>query len=165
MKFELGTISHGTLRPQDIAAALLAEFDEILDKHQIADLSCIAYYDEDSDEMDDDKQEARDLLENWPEIFADVCDTIEAHEDFPPFCYLGAHEGDGADLGIWISWDAIGEAEHCGEVVRISDLSDIDDMSRDDIAEAEWFLLINDHGNATLYPVAIAAGEEAWSVV
>jgi hypothetical protein len=85
-----------------------------------------------------------------------VSDLFEALSEFaPPYGYFGAHPGDGADLGFWLDefW------EENFEGMRVSDLSEIPD---DYTGEA---LVINDHGNATLYAVANGQYREIWSVV
>lgn len=78
----------------------------------------------------------------------------------PPFCYFGSHEGDGADFGFWISWDAIEDACHDGSILRVR----AGDTWRDGnlTEEVEFVLEVTDHGNASLFT---CGGEEVWSVV
>ena len=69
---------------------------------------------------------------------------------------LDRHPGDGADYGFWVSWDSIEDAQHDGELLRVSDISEVPDDHTGSV------LLVNDHGNATLYD---SDGNELWAVV
>ena len=98
-EFQLGSISTGTLRPEDLlpifADTLKAlpwldgiqsnsvMFSELLadaDKYQSVD-------------TEDDAEIASEVLENLAEALSAIC---------PPFVYFGTLEGDGADFGFWV---------------------------------------------------------------
>jgi hypothetical protein len=74
----------------------------------------------------------------------------------PPYCYFGAHPGDGSDFGFWPDFDAI----ECEGLPRVEDASELPDGY-----VGEW-LLINDHGNCTLFTRVTAPEDvEGWSCV
>ena len=105
-QFQLGSISTGTLRTEDLlpifADTLKAlpwldgiqsnsvMFSELLadaDKYQSVD-------------TEDDAEIASEVLENLTEALSAIC---------PPFVYFGTLPGDGADFGFWPDWDALGD--------------------------------------------------------
>ena len=86
----IGTISHGTMRPEDLIPVFAREL-EWLSTNQRTDneTSLIA----DADDFSDfGSQHADDILEA-------LFDALDQHA--PSNCYFGAHEGDGSDYGFW----------------------------------------------------------------
>lgn len=86
-RVELGTVSSGTLRPQDLAAAFLshAQWLEIeLDEELVRDAEAV---------IDDS------FTGDGAEVLIALGDLID--ESLPNFLRFGTHEGDGADWGIW----------------------------------------------------------------
>jgi hypothetical protein len=87
-KITLGTVSHGTLRTEDLLSAFSSE------------LSCIGPTDPEHVTLliavesvtDFDGEEASDLVN-------DLADAL--NEYAPDGCYFGAHDGDGSDFGFW----------------------------------------------------------------
>lgn len=129
----IGTISHGTMRSEDLLEAFADELEYLCKANDLP--------------VDGLVQEARDVD---PEDYGDetvselIDDLIDALNEFaPPYCYFGAHEGDGSDYGFWPSIEAIEE------------LPAIDDNSDEAIAAAtaggEDCRYVNDHGNVTVY--------------
>jgi hypothetical protein len=104
------------------------------------------------------------------EDYAKLCGIADCY--CPPFCYFGSHEGDGADIGVWVSWDSIDTDVSEGGTIT-SDLSPSDlrefarqadrgvgrftrvsAVLRDRWSKAllsDYFHYVNDHGNSTLY--------------
>lgn len=147
---ELGTISHGTLRACDLASAIVDALREIEhdDSDLLADLDRIA--------ADDAADDADDI----------VNDGIDALQEYaPPFCYVGMHEGDASDLGVWFLHDSFEEACRDGDVLKIDDSSELDDMSPQDVASHEYIAVVSDHGNVTLYRPRVTLGDEVLSLV
>lgn len=145
----IGSISHGTLRPSDLADALLPLAEAAgLGPAPLRELA---------DVIDTDGECA-----DAAEIISDVMDDLQ--EFAPAYCYVGFHVGDGSDLGVWPDWNAIESAVHDGEILKIADLADLDDLPADDRGY-ELALLVNDHGNASLYPLRLTAGDSVWAVV
>ena len=92
------SISHGTLRPQDLLPAFLDAVEEYAPDHytaiMCAPLSFIPAYVEDEGDDSDwwDSEEAGWKLEELSDIL---------NEHAPEGCYFGAHPGDGSDFGFW----------------------------------------------------------------
>lgn len=155
-----GTIISGTLRDDDLYPEFLRELQSL------------------------NPSRAAEYPETWPgdnpdwDYISDLMDDIDSSIE-EPFVYFGSHEGDGADFGYWVAWNALDDAIRYGEIVQIeagqdwyvSDddgqifLGDPDSNRITPVANsagAEYVLAVNDHGNATLYALD---GSEIWSVV
>lgn len=90
-KVELGTISHGTLRPQDLAAAFLSHA-------QWLEIDVDEELERDAEAVADDS-----FTGDAAEVLIGLGDLID--ESLPVFLYFGTHEGDGSDWGIWgVEW-------------------------------------------------------------
>jgi hypothetical protein len=87
-----------------------------------------------------------------------------------PYFYFGAHPGDGADYGFWLSegwddefetaWTAAGNrCESRIDHLKVSDLADVPVWFRGEVA------VVNDHGNVTLYVKTSRSLREIWAVV
>jgi hypothetical protein len=135
---EFGSISHGTLREED----LIPEFCSTLRQlgHRDPELTEIerrmrkaGYY-----ESEDASYDLNETL----------CDMLQEHA--PDFCYFGSHPGDGSDFGFWLDEDQLKEAVIDGHVVKVNDFT------------PDFILAVNDHGNQTLYRIK---AEEVWAVV
>jgi hypothetical protein len=144
----LGTISHGTLRPEDLIPTFADELARLNPSHpSIVDARA----------MD---------AETDPYAAEMVDELIDALNDYAPdYCYFGAHPGDGADFGFWLSEDWQQQAEDDG-VLFVADLAEVPDDYAGMVAH------VNDHGNATLYAydgtnhaIGKHAPREVWSVV
>ena len=158
MKYaSLGSISHGTMRNEDLLFSFADELEYHL-KRQPRSFKRAAYR----------KliNEARRYLGSETEFYhrastthtlaADDCvyalfDTLD--EFAPPYAYFGANEGDGSDYGFWPAIDNF-------DGLRVADISEIPADYRGEV------LHVNDHGNATLY-VQTARNKlrEIWSIV
>lgn len=142
----LGSISHGTLKVEDLLEALLSALDDI--KLSARDRSTVRKIQ--SDWTTATTQYTDDLYDL---VFADDLYSLLldlAQEYTPPYCYLGMHEGDGSDLGVWIDDQALSDARVDGELIDIGD------------AAPSYILVTNDHGNQTLYRAEL---KPVWEVV
>lgn len=72
-----------------------------------------------------------------------------------PYFYFGAHPGDGADFGFWLSE---GFAEEF-DGLKVNDTSEVPHGFTGEV------LHVNDHGNMTLYAYSRGRGRELWGVV
>jgi hypothetical protein len=90
--FEVGTVSHGTLRLQDLIPACLSVLKEISQEEY--DLF-ILDYPEYSENEDSEFYESEDALFMYDEVM----ETI--NQFCPERIYFGALEGDGSDIGFW----------------------------------------------------------------
>lgn len=148
-KYIIGSVSHGTMRNED----LIPEFVYILKqfskgKNKVQHKKCreiekrmkLEYYFQ-SEESDFDLNEF----------------LFDALQDYAlPYFYFGSHPGDGSDYGFWLS--EFFEDEFEG--LKVSDLSEIPTDYAGEI------LLVNDHGNMSLYNKAKTQNpKEIWSIV
>lgn len=145
----LGSISSGTMRPEDLHESFTAALAYLDSKRAKAfDAEYVTpETDEDADGFDADALD---------EFYADAVNALFdiLGEYAPDYCYFGAHEGNGSDYGFWVSWDSLDDAVRYGEIDKGEDTPDF--------PHDKPFLQVNDHGNATLYS---ADGVELWACV
>lgn len=142
----IGSIISGTCRAEDIIPELLYCADELkLTRRERRAVQAIrsranaeGYFD--TEEADWDREELENILEGYT----------------PPYFYLGAHPGDGADLGVWLCEESIQDARHDGT------LPDADKVPKGYTGQA---LEVNDHGNTTLFQYAQGRRRIVWSIV
>jgi len=108
-QFQLGSVSHGTLRPQDLMPAFLSALADLRQPipgnieatkymEYVGDMFTTAAIDEDDEFWDSE------------EVQFDMDDLIEAlNNNLPPFVYFGTLEGDGSDFGFWPDMDRLEE--------------------------------------------------------
>lgn len=146
MTFEhLGSVSSGTFKSDELIPAfidMLAYFDD-----ERASLRDKEYTDSISSDSRDDNM-VDDLIN-------------ELSEYAPDYCYFGAHPGDGADFGFWVDHDAISDAVSFGELTRLGDASQLAAPS----ITTEQAIVVNDHGNMTLYSWDGSEWVEQWAIV
>ena len=153
---QLGTVSHGTMRPQDLIPAFLSAVGEYCPteyEQLLANNSTIpAYVMDEGDESEWwHSEEAGHLLEN---LF-DLLDEIA-----PPYCYFGAHEGDGSDYGFWVCWECVNYGLECGEIREIFDLTAGIEVF-DEIGESYDYYLLD---GKVLYERIDGKMKEHWAV-
>ena len=144
-KVSIGTISHGTLRDEDLLEAFADELERLTGN----ETKLVA--------------EARGLLEigmNDGEASSNcVAELMDALNKFtPPHVWFGAHEGDGSDFGFWPDMDSFDgcHTEQLGEPSALSRSNEWIDI------DCRVLVQINDHGNIT---VSELRGAEIWSAV
>lgn len=149
MKYaNLGTISHGTLRNEDLLSSFAYELNRLVSRN-LDNLGSLEVF-------------MHGKLIGEAEVTAascaesDLADLILekltcALEEFAaPYCYFGSHEGDGSDFGFWPSWDSI------DELTKYNDLSEVP------AGVFEDYCVVNDHGNVSVYG---ADGTLIWDCV
>jgi hypothetical protein len=160
----IGSISSGTLRAPDLLNAFAytleglvfinGEFLCLPENMGMRD-SLNNLIGEVSDCLDDSGEEVaegKDEEAGW--LVENLVDSLNIFA--PPFCFFGAHEGDGADFGFWPCIDAA--KENCEFVSsRFTEFPESD-------FQGEW-LHISDHGNCTLYVRTDGEDKEVWSIV
>ncbi len=140
---QFGSISHGTLREQDLIPAFLDELARLNPKRakeikwEYADLLTAL----DADEGFDEESAGYLLNEVLHESLDECC---------MPFQYFGAHAGDGSDFGFWFDSNAFETAESDGELVKVSELPSRPEL-RKLSADVYYVAVISDHGNIELY--------------
>jgi hypothetical protein len=86
----VGTVIHGTLRPEDLIEAFTRELQWVSRNDRETHESEILARCDAADGIPED---------DWPEIVNELIDALDARA--PKDCYFGAHEGDGSDFGYW----------------------------------------------------------------
>jgi hypothetical protein len=157
---EIGEYGHGTVRSCDIANTLAgmlrqAEHDDAM---LLCELDEIAGNEDESCELDEiaGNEDESCYAYYVQSIFDEAYAVLQGYA--PPFCHVGMCEVDGSSLGVWFSREDFDSACWDGEVMKISDLSELDDMSADDVAGYDYIAVISDHGNVALYPIKVTVG-------
>ena len=140
----IGTVIQATHRPEDLIPAFGNILTQVDQNNEYTDLlaECVGYKDE------TDGEQAGEIVEA----------LFEALNNFaPPYCYFGAHPGDGSDFGYW----PIEEIEDEFEGLKVNDLTEVPDDYLGDV------LLIDAicSGNQTFYHKCAYELHEVWSIV
>jgi len=141
----IGSWSTGSLKLEDlIPAALdcLKTLDPVTHKAKQAEWNTV------------------DDVDAWDEadcFYGEISDAIDGK--LPPYLYWGSHEGDGADVGVWISHDSIADDRRSGELPSGDQLPDAVP------GVGSLFLVVSDHGNMELYSAAQNDGVAVWHSV
>ena len=126
-QFEVGSISTGTLNPED----LLPTFARALERHAPDHALVTAAY---AIQVYDDGG-ASELINEIQAELQNYC---------PPFVTFGTLEGDGADFGFWPDMDSLEEALIDPEWTLID--GELYRIPRDEAV----LVHVNDHGNVTV---------------
>jgi hypothetical protein len=149
-QFPLGSISHGTMRNEDLIPDFVWELEHLAKINGRKDH--LALCKEINGRMEEEgyyESESADYDLNE--------DLFNALNDYAgPYFYFGSHPGDGSDHGFWLS-DMI---EYDFDGLKVEDLAEI---PKDYAGE---ILVVNDHGNMSLYSKAkTQRPREIWSCV
>jgi hypothetical protein len=150
--YPMGSVSSGTLRPQDLFEAFTTELQALNPKRyeKFVKDHAEAFAIESYDRMTDSESEE---LGYAVEALFDILSEFSG-----PYFYFGSHPGDGADYGFWFSEESFDEAVYDGYVIKCDELPErfiVQDNQ-------EYFAVISDHGNITLYDLN---GHEIWGIV
>ena len=138
----VGTLIHGTMRNEDLLTAFADELERLDASGKHA-----AYINDARDWRGRGYEFANDVLER-------LFDALDGYA--PPYCYFGAHAGDGSDYGFWPDVESLeADAREGDFVVKVGAGSERPDGF-------DYVMEVNDHGNVTLYG---RGGKEIWSVV
>jgi len=138
----LGTVSHGTLRPEDLLESFAYELRQL--GPRIALLDEYDALPDDPDEWTDEQEETASELVN------NMIDALNEHA--PAFCYFGAHPGDGSDFGFWFDNDAFEDSRRFKECIDLDGHDEQEEIAALIAAsDACYACFVNDHGNVTIY--------------
>ena len=156
--YPIGSISSGTMRPEDLIPTFAAELHhvcisrrdipaKIRSKHYILFRVITGRLTNDSENyFDTDGSDAE----------ADLDALFDALQEYAgPYFYFGAHPGNGSDYGYWLGESFADDFDG----LKVSDLSEVPSSYRGEV------LLVNDHGNISLYVKSARKLREIWSVV
>lgn len=109
-RYPIGTVSHGTMRNEDLIPDFIWELKNLSKKHK----TFIKEVQERIDTMDDyySSEESDYDLESLSD---------KLNECAGPYFYFGAHPGDGSDYGFWLNE----MFQEDFEGLKVSDLSEI----------------------------------------
>ena len=142
-EFQLGSISTGTLRTEDLLPVFTATMRQFL-----TDNGHKSIYVERAETIIRNDFYDMELAD---ELVGTLMDGIQGY--CPPFVYFGTLEGDGADFGFWPDRDAIEEIMPLDRNVGEGD----DEITIDGV-----IVQVSDHGNVT---VMDRERNVIWSVV
>lgn len=134
---EFGSVSYGTMRPQDLIPDFAAELRRL--GHRSKELTKIEHRCNRALNGKFGEDDAYFTSEESSWDLDSLFDMLEEHA--PAWAYFGSHPGDGSDYGFWLS-DTI---EYDFDGLKVDDTSKI---PSDYVGE---ILHVNDHGNMTLY--------------
>ena len=137
-QFQLGSISTGTLRTDDLLKAFAIALDK-LDSAKDPWLITEAWNLTRRNHAN--QQECDDRLTDLQDALQELC---------PPFVYFGALDGDGADFGFWPDHDALDEELHFGSKVCDDILVSRDCDCENEDCNHGLLVNVNDHGNVTV---------------
>ena len=136
--FPLGEVSSGTLRIEDLLSVATEEYRYMAETHgNDDDRVSFRHYCALVEDVNTDSDEAFEIYDEIEEILNDFA---------PAYVYFGLNPDDGASIGWWPDIEALEEAALVGEVHKINDLSELDDL---DYSETNEIMLVNDHGNVS----------------
>ena len=166
MKYaQIGSISHGTMREEDLIPVFLDTLEELDPERavgfkEVADLDIIESNEYGVCYNDEDDIGGLSSQELALHILDDLFTALDEYA--PPYCYFGAHPGDGADYGFWPDIERVKEAVRDGELKSIEDPSELPEDGEH--SEYDGYVHTNDHGNMTLY-IKTVTYQEAWAIV
>lgn len=151
-KVHLGTISHATMRNEDLIPAFIEELDRIDTKRQFKEVLKEGKKIIRKCSKNGDLWNSEEITEFLNEDLWNALDSFS-----PSCCYFGSTEGDGSDYGFWVCNDL----ESVFDGLKVSDLNEIPKDYSGEI------LFVNDHGNTTLYLKYRTSKKlhEIWSIV
>ena len=146
----MGTVSHGTMRNEDLIPEFVWQLNQLRltkDERQFVKGVEEIINDENAQKYYDDEWADEDASDDCVRLM----DILDAHT--PPFCYFGSHPGDGCDYGVWVSDEALNDAEADHELWRTDGPLD---LLREGIwLQHQYVLQVNDHGNMTLWRIHV----------
>jgi hypothetical protein len=142
----IGSVSTATMRPEDLIPAFVWELEHQKDIAAGHKAVC-----EEINERADREgyYESEDAASDLEQLF-DALDEYAL-----PYFYFGAHPGDGADYGYWLSESFQDEFDG----LRVDDTSEVPEDYTGEV------LHVNDHGNMTLYSAVNGELTEIWGLV
>ena len=154
---DLGSISSGTMRPEDLIPCFASELESLMKNREPSGAMSADWRDSFA-KLISEAEAIEDFYEceDAGDILAELFDALQAFA--PPYAYFGAHPGDGADYGFWLG-------EDFQQDIRDNGGLEVDDLSAVPADYCGEVLHVSDHGNATLYAADHGKFSEIWGVV
>lgn len=137
----LGSISHGTLRIEDLLKTFSAELARLV-YPQPRGFARGSFYSRKS--LNESANRTAKILRKGSDAAKhEQLNVLIVALDFfaPPYCRFGAHPGDGSDFGFWFDDK---DFDRNFEGLRVSGLEEIPRSYTGEVA------IVNDHGNLTI---------------
>lgn len=194
-QYPIGSISSGTMRPEDLIPAFVSELERRLKngppvsretrKAHTALMRAVNRH-IDGRDVEQGEPGTRMVVSGSRYYASEVADfDLDALFDAlncyaAPYFYFGTHPGDGADYGYWLSesWDddfiniaSDGSVfQYGGRVIAFDKEYNGTPIKVSDLSDIpSWFrgevAVVNDHGNVTLYVKTSRTLREVWSIV
>lgn len=146
----LGSVSSGTLVASEVISRIAPILSRLAAEHDRTDHKVLSGFALDCVRLEADEHTLDNLLN-------EVVDALSEYA--PDYAYFGSHQYDGADFGFWLVEDF--QQQFCDDGgLEVADLSDVPEDY------AGMIMVVNDHGNATLYARDVAGQMRTiWSVV
>ena len=165
-EFQLGSISTGTLRQQDLLSAFAQKLSSLESTKFYAEVgpdSLELYH---GSELVQQAPAMLNALDNTTSLatgavsnpyVAEYLDwlTDALQEYCPPFIYFGTLEGDGSDFGFWVNHEGLEEARRDGDGMTYAN-------GEEYLADANVIVQVSDHGSVTVMDME---RNVLWSVV
>ena len=145
--FQLGSISTGTLRTEDLLPAFI-EAIERLGGTLPSDLECVNHMEYTALPSYDHVGVIDDSIDFWQsEEAAWDMEALTTVLEYlcPPFVYFGTLEGDGADFGFWP------DTERLQEELRYNGRPMLGDSEYTYLDDEGLLVHVNDHGNISVF--------------
>jgi hypothetical protein len=146
--YTIGSISSGTMLNEDLIPSFLSEFQYLVEKNGIKGEK--RFINRINKAMDDEEYFDSDEAQYDIDELFNKLDELAA-----PYFYFGAHPGNGADYGFWLS--EMMQEDFDG--LKVEDLSEVPKDYRGEVLE------VNDHGNMTLWIKNSKGFKEVWAIV
>lgn len=143
---KLGSISHGTLRAEDLIPCFVDWLEEFCRKHPA--VVEFRKKQEEWEKGDDLETEWYDSEEADYFLHETLFPALEEYA--PDYCYFGATEGDGSDFGFWPCWSRI-EDDSFGRDAVILKVEAGKAWPKPLPKEIEYVMEVNDHGNVSFF--------------
>ena len=151
-QFQLGSISTGTLRTEDLRHAFANTLEALevgMPPTPAGEPRWLNLVEEARDDKFYADQDDQSVIDDLSDALNKFC---------PPFVYFGTLEGDGADFGFWPDRDAIQEAIDPTSILAVPTRNNNEYLLEED----GIIVHVNDHGNVTVMDME---RNVIWSVV
>lgn len=145
-KYIFGSISHGTLRTEDLMPEFVYALRQLRGSIPVDIWQGVQACMRNKERM----------FEDGPEVVNELDDALQEYA--PPYHYFGAHQGDGSNFGFWLAPDFQERMREDG-VLEVSDYSEIPDDYTGEV------LHVSDHGNPTFCVAKKGKTTVIWSHV
>lgn len=137
-----GTVSHGTMRTQDLISSFIGELEYHKVQTPYKGLSNLCRL---SSNFDDDHSywNSEDASYDLDVLFDRLNELCGPYQEF------GSHQGDGSDYGFWFCWESFEDDCRYGEIEKVDELPAFEDVDDD----ASYVAVVSDHGNVELYSI------------